>query len=269
MKKVAFLLLFSFTVASGFAQTDSCLTVPRTETEIKTLSVLWQQHAAEYRALCYQAFNIAALRLFQIPKKEFKKTKFAIVTDLDETILDNSYAIAQQIKENKEFVSSVDFKEWAKHAEATAVPGAVEFLQYAKSKGIAIFYISNRDTGDLASTLINLKKLNLPDVDAAHMLFRTNDFSKESRRKKVEADGYKIVLLLGDNLNDFTEAFENKNIADRFSETDKVKTEWGNKFIVLPNSTYGEWERILYVAEDKTVCEKITKRKKLLIGYKK
>jgi predicted secreted acid phosphatase len=62
------------------------------EVNLKTYPVLWQQTAAEYRALCYQAFNIAALRLNEISKKKLRKQKLAIITDLDETILDNSIA---------------------------------------------------------------------------------------------------------------------------------------------------------------------------------
>ena len=266
MKRSSLLFLFSFIVTTGFAQKDSCTGFLRTDTEIKTLSVLWQQHAAEYRALCYQAFNIAKLRIDQYQKDHRCKTNLAIITDLDETILDNSYVLAKKIKENKELIFPQDFTDWVKLVKATAVPGAVEFLQYAKSEGFSIFYISNRLIIELDSTLSNLKKLKLPDADTAHMLFRNNTSSKESRRNAVEKN-YKVVLLLGDNLNDFTEAFENKTIATRFIETDKAKTDWGNKFIVLPNSTYGEWEKILYSPEHKTVCQKNLKRLELLIGY--
>ena len=35
-------------------------------------------------------------------------------------------------------------------------------------------------------------------------------------------------------------------IADRFAETDKALGEWGRKFIVLPNASYGEWENAIY-----------------------
>ncbi len=53
-------------------------------------------------------------------------------------------------------------------------------------------------------------------------------------------------MLLGDNLNDFMQVFERKNVEERFIETDKVKNEWGKKFIVLPNAAYGEWENAIY-----------------------
>jgi len=236
------------------------------EVNLKTYPVLWQQTAAEYRALCYQAFNIAALRLNEIPKNKLRQQKLAIITDLDETILDNSYSEAQLIKEGKEH-SNQSWKEWTSQSAATAVPGAVEFLQMARKKGITIFYISNRDTGDVASTLINLKKLQLPDADTAHMLFLSNTSSKETRRQIVTSK-YNVVMLLGDNLNDFMHVFEGKKIDDRFVETDKVKEQWGKIFIVLPNATYGEWENAVYDYDRKlNLEERETKRKTKFKGY--
>jgi 5'-nucleotidase (lipoprotein e(P4) family) len=237
------------------------------EVNLKTYPVLWQQTAAEYRALCYQAFNIAALRLNEIPKKKLRKQKLAIITDLDETILDNSYSEAQLIKEGMEH-SNQSWREWTSKSAATGVPGAVEFLQMAKKKGITIFYISNRDTGDVASTLINLKKLQLPDADTAHMLFLSNTSSKETRRQIV-MNSYNVVMLLGDNLNDFMQVFEGKKSSDRFVETDKVKDVWGKRFIVLPNATYGEWENAVYDYDRKlNHKEREAKRKAKLQGYR-
>jgi len=257
-------LLFISTLSSFFALGQP-VTCPKTDTEIKTLPVLWQQDASEYRALCYQAFNIAMVRINQIPKADFQKYKLAIITDLDETILDNSPSTARAIKRGTEF-NTDSINNWVKLSAATEVPGAVEFLQAAKKKGISIFYISNRDTSQIQATLVNLKKLKLPDTDASHMLFFSNTSSKEERRIKVEKK-YKVVLLLGDNLNDFAKAFEDKTIATRFNETDKAKALWGKKFIVLPNSDYGEWERILYSRGGLSVQQKATERLQLLKGY--
>jgi 5'-nucleotidase (lipoprotein e(P4) family) len=230
---------------------------------IKTYPVLWQQASAEYRALCYQAFNLATLRLNMLSKTKSSKTKYAIVTDLDETIIDNSYHEARLLKEGKSFSDS-SWKQWVNAAAATALPGAVDFLQAAHKKGVTIFYISNRDTAELPGTLRNLKSLGLPNADAAHTLFMSNVSSKESRRLQVAAK-YRIVMLLGDNLNDFTTAFEKKTIAERFAETDAVKEEWGKRFIVLPNCTYGEWENALYNYKRKLpAAQRQTIRKALL-----
>ncbi|TCN55411.1 5'-nucleotidase, lipoprotein e(P4) family [Flavobacterium circumlabens] len=239
--------------------------VYKSESQVTVFPVLWQQTSAEYRALCYQAFNFATLRLNEIPKKEIKKGNLAIITDLDETILDNSYVGAQLIKENKQ-MSDAEWNRWTNASKTTEVPGAVAFLQEASKKGITIFYISNRDTASVKTTLIDLKNLQLPNADAEHCLFKSNTSSKEVRRMAIEKE-YKIVMLLGDNLNDFKNTFEKKSIADRFIATDAEQELWGKKFIVLPNATYGEWVSTLYNHEHKSDEEKEKIRRELLKGY--
>ncbi len=234
--KIQLFFLFAVTMATAKGQD----TPPKRvfENDQKLLPVLWQQYAAEYRALCYQAFNIAALRLDRATRAG--KRKLAIITDLDETILDNSYSEAQALLEGRSYTPA-SWKKWTDRASATAVPGAVEFLQRARKKGVRIFYISNRDTSEINSTLANLRALRLPDADTSHLLFLSNTSSKESRRQTVTKK-YQVFMLIGDNLNDFTKAFEKGSSANRAAEVDRVRAEWGNKFIVLPNATYGEWE---------------------------
>jgi len=265
MKKISALFITVLMVHVLQAQ-EATLSLQQAETRMIEYPVLFQQQSAEYRALCYQAYNIATLRLNEIPKKQFKKQQLAIITDLDETILDNSYQEAQLIKEGKGF-SSQAWKNWTNKSAATAVPGAVAFLQAASKKGVHIFYISNRDSSEIQTTLLNLQKLQLPDADTSHMLFLTNTSSKEARRQIVMKH-YNVIMLLGDNLNDFTQAFEKKSSPDRKTETDKVMNDWGKKFIVLPNATYGEWENAIYdYKRNLTPEEREDMRKKTLIGY--
>ena len=245
MKKYFALIITSFAALTALSQDQSKQTIQLNSIEeLKLLSTLWQQDAAEYRALCYQAFNTATMQVDALPKKMRKKQHLAIITDLDETILDNSYYEAQLMKDKKSW-NYQSWIQWAGLSAATGVPGAVEFLQYAKHKGISIFYSSNRNVNEVASTLINLQKLHLPDADTSHMLFMHDDASKESRRQAVMKN-YTVIMLLGDNLNDFSNVFEGINIANRFTQTDNAKNDWGKKFIVLPNATYGEWENALY-----------------------
>ena len=244
-------------VCVGLAQ-DSTI---RMEARMREFSVLYQQRAAEYRALCYQAFNLASLRVDQYLRMHAGARKAGsagpagggrpaggsrpvIITDLDETILDNSYQEAKLILDGAAY-SKERWKEWSDKSAATSVPGAADFLREAHKKGITIFYISNRSVSELGTTLLNLQKLGLPDADSAHALFAEGTPSKESRRLAVMKK-HPVVLLMGDNLNDFMQVFEEKSIADRFLETDKERAEWGKKFIVLPNAVYGEWENALY-----------------------
>ncbi len=263
MKKRPLIFLLCLFAYHAYAQDNISTPQQNNEESLKQLPVLWMQTAAEYRALCYQAFNTAQWRLESLLKKKKKTAHWAIITDLDETILDNSYEEARRIKTNKDY-NNADWNHWVNQSAATEVPGASKFLQWVHQKGITVFYISNRDSSQVMATLINLKKLQLPDADTAHMLFLTNTSSKEARRQTVMSR-YNVVMLFGDNLNDFTYLFEKKDIATRKTETDKARAEWGNKFIVLPNSTYGEWENALYEYNRKlTPTEKDAKRKALL-----
>jgi 5'-nucleotidase (lipoprotein e(P4) family) len=145
----------------------------------------------------------------------------------------------------------------------------LNFYKYTASQKNKCVYISNREVSGLQFTLSILQKLKLPDADTSHMLFLSNDFSKEPRRQVVMKN-YDVVLLLGDNLNDFMQVFEEKPIAERLSETDRLKEEWGKKFIVLPNPTYGDWENALYDYSDTLPFDqKLIKLKSLLQGFDK
>lgn len=209
-----------------------------------TYPVLFHQTSAEYRALCYQAFNTARNYLEELLEQRGSTEKFAIITDVDETMVDNSYLEARLIKEGKEYNSRL-WNEWVSLSAATEVPGAVEFTNWAASKGIEIFYVSNRKIAEVPATIKNLKKLGFPFADSLHAIFMDKESSKESRRQKI-ASTHKVVMLMGDNLNDFADIFERKSISERYDATDKLKSEWGTRFIVLPNPIYGEWENALY-----------------------
>ena len=110
--------------------------------EYSILAVLWQQHAAEYRALAYQAFNIAQMKLDDILNHRNEvdsKIPLAIVTDIDETILNNSAYNGKMI-ELGEDCSKVSWLEWGKEKKAKAVPGALSFFKYAKSKEVDVYF---------------------------------------------------------------------------------------------------------------------------------
>ena len=51
-------------------------------------AVAWSTTAAEYAALCYQAFNLARLRVEQFLKKDKESSKpLGIITDVDNTVV--------------------------------------------------------------------------------------------------------------------------------------------------------------------------------------
>ena len=237
--------------------------------EYQAGATLWMQHAAEYRALAYQAYNLAKLQLdqdFRINRN--KKQRRAIVVDADETVIDNSAAQAWGIKYHQPFTSD-NWLAWCRREQATAIPGALEFLKYAHKKGVRIFYITNRNVGEEEThTINNLKKLGFPDVSDETVICRSGQTGsgKESRRQIV-LKKHRIVILMGDNLNDLAEVFEKKSVDDRKKAVDDLKEMFGKKFIVLPNAMYGEWESAFYNYERLTDEQKTAKRSEWLKSY--
>jgi 5'-nucleotidase (lipoprotein e(P4) family) len=135
--------------------------------------------------------------------------------------------------------------EWTSKATAAPMFGSQAFYKAAASKGIEIFYITNRSVKDKPGTIENLKKFGFPYADDAHVVVREIVSSKEQRRKKV-ADTHEIVLLLGDNLSDFSAAFDKKNEAERQQAVTDNAAAFGKKFIILPNTGYGDWESAIF-----------------------
>lgn len=203
------------------------------------MAVLWYQTSAEMRALCYQAFNTARISLDQNVASYKGTKKLAVVVDIDETMVDNSAYEAQNILGN--FGYPERWGEWIDKASATAIPGAVEFMKYAVSKGVDVFYVSNRKIAEKDATVKNMRALGFPMIDDEHLLLRDKSSSKNERRDKV-SQTHEIILLIGDNMNDFSGIFENKTVDDRFAVTDENKSAFGKSFIVLPNPMYGDWE---------------------------
>ena len=208
------------------------------------MAVLWYQHAAEMRALYYQAFHAAGMQIDIDHKTRKGKKPGAVIVDVDETVLDNSPHSAKMILENKSFPYA--WTDWVNRAEAEALPGAVEFLNNAVAKGYDAFYVSNRSAEtEMEGTIRNLRCKGFPQVDSTRVLLRTQESSKETRRRQIMKT-HDIVVLIGDNLNDHAEVFEKRSIDERFAETDRLREEFGARFIVLPNPLYGEWESAIY-----------------------
>lgn len=264
--------LFLCSLFAGVAQTQQPAAPSIADTEYQAGATLWMQKAAEYRALAYQAFNLARWELDndfdkrnlkKLPKAERNRPR-AIIVDIDETVLDNSPAQAAGIKRREAFNLNTWYA-WGDMRKAKAVPGSVEFLNYAVSKGVKIFYVSNRDEVQKQATIDNLKKAGFTDVSGDNVLLRQkdsqgNNISTKTPRRDSVAARYRIVLVMGDNLDDFSDVFERKSTADRFAETDKIKTEWGKRWIVLPNAMYGTWENAIYEYGRLSEAEKTKKR---------
>jgi 5'-nucleotidase (lipoprotein e(P4) family) len=209
----------------------------------KLFTSVYQQKAAEYKALCFQAYNLAMMRLDEALAKK-GDSRLAIITDIDETVLDNSMYAINRALQNKDY-ESLSWSQWIERADADTVPGAPHFLKYCASKNVEVFYITNRDEKDRNGTIKILDAFNLPNVDTRHLIMRQGTSSKEQRRQEITG-AYNVVLLIGDNLADFSGDFDKKSQEDRENYTKKIAAEFGNRFILIPNPVYGDWESALY-----------------------
>ncbi|MBD2667375.1 5'-nucleotidase, lipoprotein e(P4) family [Richelia sinica] len=239
------------------------------------LAVNWVQQSGEYRALTYQAFNIAKLTFDTAKSKNISRP--AIIVDIDETVLDNSPYQAGLLDSNKGYETTT-WNQWIKAEKAKAVPGAVEFVNYVNNNGGKLFFISNRTTksvktskiNDLEiSTINNLKAVGFTGVNENTVLLK-GEFTKiingkEDNSKQWRVDAvkngsadktkYTVVALIGDNLNDFDETIGKTN-QERRDFTDKYRHAYGmlnvNKgiiepaYIAIPNPMYGNWETGMY-----------------------
>src|SRR5437764_15453046 len=81
----------------------------------KLFSSAYMQKAAEYRALCFQAYNMARIKIDEKVNLITNKPK-AIITDIDETVLDNSAFAVHQALQGKDYDQN-DWYSWTARGE--------------------------------------------------------------------------------------------------------------------------------------------------------
>lgn len=229
-----------------------------------TNAVLWQQFSGEYRALSFQAYNFAKLSLKEALWEQANGKPNCVIVDADETIFDNSAFQGHEIKKGVSYVQA-DWTEWTALAQADTVPGALAFLKFAASKNVEIFYVTNREKADYEGTFKNLQKFGFPNVDEAHLLVKTTTSDKEPRRQKI-LENYNVLLLCGDNLSDFSNAFYREG-KDTKEQVNTMQSLFGTKFIVLPNPMYGDWEKLLYKGDKLNEADRANQRLDKLKTY--
>jgi acid phosphatase len=220
-----------------------------------TNATYWMQNSVEYKANTQALYELAKLRLNQAlgdpswtaaleQGAGYEKKPVAVILDVDETVLDNSEYQAW-IVENGEHYGS---KTWAAFVGAEtgrAIPGSLDFIEYAAAREVAIFYVSNRKAPEEEATRNNLTRLGYPIGDMQDMVLLRGEkeewTSDKGTRRAAIAANYRIVLMIGDNLGDFVDGVD-------VSETERMTLyqdnaeRWGRDWIMLPNPSYGSWE---------------------------
>lgn len=220
------------------------------------LATLWNQRSVEYKGNALTVYALARIRLDEAladkswtaapveQKGDFGNLPPAIILDVDETVLDNSPYEVWMMKANQSF-STKTWNQFCAAQISKAIPGAVEFTQYADSKGVKVFYISNRGVETKKDTKENMEKLGFPmggNVDTFLMQNEKPDWgSQKGTRRAVIAKDYRILLNFGDNLGDFDDRYRTSE-AERLKVFEEDKAHWGRDWLMIANPTYGSFD---------------------------
>jgi predicted secreted acid phosphatase len=133
--------------------------------------------------------------------------KPALVLDIDETSLSNWSAIVAD-----GFVYGPKSQAEAVDEIGTAIAPTLELYTLARSRGVAVFFITGRPEAQRAPTEDNLKREGF--TDAAGVVLKPADFKgstvayKSGARAAIEQQGYRIIASVGDQYSDLAGGHE-------------------------------------------------------------
>lgn len=227
-------------------------------------AVAWSQTAIEHDMIYLQTYRDAQSRLLAALRDQhwdalgkadrvapLKSLKPAVILDVDETVLDNSPFAVRMVRSGAEY-NEADWAAWCKEARARALPGAVEFTQFAAKHGVAVIYISNRAKDLDEVTLANLRQAGFP-VSGPQAFLGLGTVvdgceqagTEKGCRRQLIARHYRVLMQFGDQIGDFVDVNANTVDGRRRAVADYLP--WvGTRWFVLPNATYGSWEPALF-----------------------
>jgi 5'-nucleotidase (lipoprotein e(P4) family) len=220
------------------------------------LANLWLQRSVESRGNALTVYALSRIRLDEAladknwtgapaeQKENYQNLPPAVILDVDETVLDNSLYEVWMMKNDQAF-SQMTWKEFCAAEISRAVPGAVEFANYAESKGVKVFYLAGREADTEEHTRKNMERLGFPlggNVDTFLMVNERPDWgiAKGTRRAFVTKD-YRVLLNVGDQFGDFDDRY-NGSVDDRLKAFEENRAHWGREWLMLANPTYGSFE---------------------------
>jgi acid phosphatase len=235
------------------------------------------QTSAEFWALTSATYNSAQAVLVQALSEKswsaaleqsagYENLPPAVILDLDETVLDNSPAQAQIALERTTYQQDM-WGAWVRQMAATAIPGAQSFIAFAEKNGVKVFFVTNRSASEQDDTVRNLSALGIAASDETVLSTGENGWtSDKTARRTVVARSYRVLLLVGDDMNDFVST-ATLTPSERIALAKKYAGRWGRSWILLPNPLYGSWERALYagLTQDNEILQR---KRELLRGFR-
>lgn len=205
-------------------------------------SVHWVRNSAEYRALAIQTYRLATAEL-ERQAQGLLGGSWAVIVDADEAVLNNSEHQKWQAELGLPFTQSL-WSKWVERRAAPPIPGAVAFLERARSLGGKIAIVTNRSQADCLATEENFKSQGIP-YDLMLCKPAQGRTDKGARFERVQkgdpesgAPPLEVLMWVGDNIQDFPGLTQ-----DIRNQGEEPFARFGKTYFVLPNPTYGSWER--------------------------
>jgi len=267
--------------ALGFALLSAGCSAPLNEplvsinraTDDRLDAILWQTTSAEYQILAKSIYASAAAHLeraltdrqwtaLPAQSRDSQTLPPAIIMDIDETVLDTGSFQSHLVKNGARFSTPL-WRDWLNQNHPPAVPGALEFISLAQSRGVSVFFVTNRDYATEPVTRVQLASVGIALPANFDTVLSANErpdwgVDKDSRRQFI-AQSYRVLMVFGDDLGDFISEYRTAPHA-RVLEAKKYNN-WGTKWFMLPNPMYGSWETSLYNFGSELKVEEISRRK--------
>lgn len=180
------------------------------------------------------------------------KKPFAAVFDADETLIWNLGPMRHFAEKGTGFDLKV-WDQWEKTGagKAIAMPGSVEMVNRLRAAGITVIANTNRSAANAKGSEDTLRAAGLGEFKHGETLFLMGDdatgSSKDGRRATI-ASKYCVIILGGDQLGDFSQQFNVKDLpaAQRMAlATSPGATDlWDRGWFLFPNPVYGPWEKL-------------------------
>ncbi len=208
----------------------------------------WSRNSAEHRAIFEQTFTLALERLEELTADK-EPGSWAISSDADETLIDNSL---YEVEINQQGVTFSDdsWGDWVMRKQAPALPGAAAFTARVKEMGGIVAVVTNRKSHRCQASADNLRSTGIAfDIVLCRHGVREKDPRWEALRGGNSSDWpeaqlnrpeplppLEVVMWLGDNIGDFP------LLTQEVLNQDRLPSEIGDRYFVLPNPMYGSWE---------------------------
>jgi 5'-nucleotidase (lipoprotein e(P4) family) len=234
--------------------------------------IFWVKDSAEYQAVSMQIYSQATADIANfvadtswtaMPDQIVDpQLPAAIIFDIDQTLV--SGAEFQLVYERP--YSNKKRDAWSQKSAAAAVPGVIKFVAAARMAGVETFFVTNRPCeqreGDpkpcpqFQTALDDLREIGI-EVSAYQLSLsgqQANWDREKLVRRKLIAESYRVIMVIGDDLGDFVPCSRTKVMAtchssataeSRKEAMKKYEFYWGHGWYILPNPMHGSWTSVL------------------------